>query len=89
MIFEEVQSYEMLAKTFLERCKSVDVRIGTKNESVDMIKQLIELQDLSNQATDSTETLSMEIQSLKVSLNETYLMVAELKSKQLLLNDAK
>lgn len=89
MILEEVIMYESLAKTFLTKCKSVKVAIGTKEESQGMLKDLIELQDISNQATESTDALSVDIQSLKVSLNETYLMVAELKSKHSLLNDAK
>ncbi len=89
MIREEVQSYESLAKTFLQHCKSVEVNIGTKEESQSMLKELMELQDISDQATESTDALSLDIQSLKVSLNETYLMVAELKSKHSLLNDAK
>lgn len=89
MIQEEVQSYESLAKTFLKRCKNVEVFVGSKEEFQCMMKELTELQDISNQATESTEALSMDIQSLKVSLNETYLMIAELKSKHSLLNDMK
>lgn len=89
MIREEAQSYDTLAKTFLKRCKSVEVFIGSKEESQGMLKELMELQDISNQATESTDALSLDIQSLKVSLNETYLMIAELKSKHSLLNDAK
>lgn len=89
MILEEVQSYEKLASTFLERWKKVNVCIGSKEESHGMLKELIELQDISNQATESADALSVDIQSLKVSLNETYLMIAELKSKHSLLNDAK
>lgn len=89
MIREEVQSYDALAKTFLKRCKGVEVIIGSKEESQVMLKGLMELQDISKQATESTDALSQDIQSLKVSLNETYLMIAELKSKHSLLNDAK
>lgn len=89
MIREEVLSYESLAKTFLKRCKIVEISIGTKEESLSMMKELMELQDISNQATESTDALALDIQSLKVSLNETYLMIAELKSKHSMLNDSK
>lgn len=89
MIREEVQSYEALAKTFLKRCKTVEVCVSSKEESQGILKDLIELQDISSQATESTDALTLDIQSLKVSLNETYLMIAELKSKHSLLNDAK
>ncbi|KAG4068236.1 hypothetical protein HA402_007756 [Bradysia odoriphaga] len=88
MIREEVQSYESLAKTLLKRCKSLEINIGSKEESQSMLKELKGLQDVSDQATESTEALSMDIQSLKVSLSETYLMIVELKSKHSMLNDA-
>lgn len=89
MIREEVQSYDSLAKTLLKRCKSLEINIGSKEESQGMLKELKGLQDVSDQATDSTDALSLEIQSLKVSLNETYLMIVELKSKHSMLNDMK
>ncbi|XP_037034125.1 nuclear pore complex protein Nup214 [Bradysia coprophila] len=88
MIREEVQSYESLAKTLLKRCKSLEINIGSKEESQSMMKELKGLQEVSDQATESTEALAMDIQSLKVSLSETYLMIVELKSKHSMLNDA-
>lgn len=89
MILDEVKSFETLIKTFLMRYKSVELSVGSKEESHGMLKHLNELQDISNQAIESTDALSMDIQSLKVSLNEIYLMISELKSKHALLNDAK
>lgn len=89
MIREEIQSYESLAKTFLQRCKGLEVTVGSKDESKRMLKELMELQDISSQATESTDALALDIQALKVSLNETYLMIAELKSKHSLLNDSR
>ncbi|KAJ6648515.1 Nuclear pore complex protein Nup214, partial [Pseudolycoriella hygida] len=88
MIREEIQLYETLAKTFLKRCKSVDISIGTKEESQATLKELKELQDISNQATESTDALSSDIQQLKVLLSETYLMIAEVKTKHSLLNES-
>lgn len=50
-------------------------------ESKEVVKQLNELEELSNQAVESTESLAADIQGLRNSLNECFVMIAETKSK--------
>lgn len=86
MIEEETQSFEVVWKNFLQRSQKLNVTIGTKTEMADILKQLHELEDITEQATETTDGLSSEIESLRVSLNESFSMATEAISKHTLLN---
>lgn len=81
MILEELQRFGGDIKDLMKRSKSVNINIGTSDDSVKMIKSLNELQDLRIQATESTDSLAAEVQSLRLGLNEAFSMIAEANSK--------
>lgn len=82
MIAEEIVAFELDWSAVLQRGRQLAIKIGTKEEMTASSKQLTELQDISNQATESTDALTMEIQTLRISLNETFSMVTEAKAKR-------
>lgn len=82
MIAEEINAFELDWSDVLKRGRQLSIQIGTKDEMTASSKQLTELQDISNQATESTDALTMEIQTLRMSLNETFSMVTEAKAKR-------
>lgn len=58
----------------------------SKDECSTLIKNIDKLQETTAQATESSESLSTEIQSLRLSLFESRAMAAEAQSKLELLN---
>lgn len=81
MIEEETISFEIVWKSLLQRSRKLDITIGTKDEMAATSKQLHELEDITNQATETTDDLSSEIESLRISLNEAFSMATEANSK--------
>lgn len=81
MIFEEIQSFEIVFKELMQRSRRVSLNFGTKQENEDTARQLNDLQTFTVQATESTEALTSEIQSLRISLDEAFSMATEAKSK--------
>ncbi|XP_058449633.1 nuclear pore complex protein Nup214 isoform X2 [Malaya genurostris] len=81
MIFEELRKFERELSSLKDRCKSLNTTVGSKGESANIVKNLKELQDLSVQATESTDSLTSDVQALRLSLNEAFAMVAEANSK--------
>lgn len=81
MIQEEIQCFEKELKELMQRSKTINIQIGKKEELGVLIKNLSDVQDFSNQATESTDSLCSEIQSLRFGLNECFAMVSEAKSK--------
>ncbi|XP_039448687.1 nuclear pore complex protein Nup214 [Culex pipiens pallens] len=81
MITEEIRKFEKELTNLQSRCQSQSIAIGTKEESAGMIRDLKELQDLSVQARESTESLTSDVQALRLGLNEAFAMVAEANSK--------
>ncbi|CAD7079157.1 unnamed protein product [Hermetia illucens] len=76
-----IQQFEADLKDLSKRSKDIDITIGNMEESKEVVKQLNELEELSNQAVESTESLAADIQGLRNSLNECFVMIAETKSK--------
>lgn len=87
MIAEEIQAFDMLLKNQIFRSKKLSIQIGTKEEMSIAAKQLNELQDIIDQATESTDALTLEIQTLSLTLNEAFSMAAEAKSKHAIYNN--
>lgn len=81
MIQEEIHCFEKELKELMHRSRTINIEIGKKEELGVIIKNLSDVQDFSNQATESTDSLCSEIQSLRLGLNECFAMVAEAKSK--------
>lgn len=82
MIAEEIGSFEIDLARMLQRSRSVQIELGSREELAATAKQLAELQDISGQATESTDTLTLEIQSLRLALNEAFAMLTEAQTKQ-------
>ncbi|XP_062546766.1 nuclear pore complex protein Nup214 [Armigeres subalbatus] len=81
MISEEIRKFEKELIDLKMRCTDLNTTIGFKEESTTIIKDLKELQDLSIQAAESTESLTSDVQALRLGLNEAFAMVAEANSK--------
>uniref|UniRef100_A0A1Q3EY95 Nuclear pore complex protein Nup214 n=1 Tax=Culex tarsalis TaxID=7177 RepID=A0A1Q3EY95_CULTA len=81
MIAEESRKFEQELANMRSRCKAQNITIGTKDESARIMRDLKELQDLSVQATESTDSLTSDVQALRLGLNEAFAMVAEANSK--------
>lgn len=81
MIAEEIRKFENELNDLQKRCSNLNTTIGSKEESATIIKNLKELQDLSEQAAESTESLTSDVQALRLGLNEAFAMVAEANSK--------
>ncbi|XP_065089839.1 nuclear pore complex protein Nup214 [Ochlerotatus camptorhynchus] len=81
MITEEIRKFERELTDLQKRCKNLNTTIGSKEQSTTIIKSLKELQDLSVQAAESTESLTSDVQALRLGLNEAFAMVAEANSK--------
>lgn len=83
MIAEEVTAFEQDWARILARSQELRIDgIGNKDEMAATVKQLARLQDIGGQATESTDTLAAEIQSLRLALYETFAMVTEAQTKQ-------
>lgn len=82
-IGEEIQSFEGHLAKLRQRSLGIDVKIGTKDEIRIAHKQLNDLQDIVDQAVESTDALAMEIQSLKLSFEEAYSMAMEATTKHM------
>lgn len=82
MIAEEMAAFEQDWSHMLARSRDLRIELGSRDEMGATAKQLAELQDISGQATESTDTLTLEIQSLRLALNETFAMVTEAQTKR-------
>uniref|UniRef100_W4VRS6 Nuclear pore complex protein Nup214 n=1 Tax=Corethrella appendiculata TaxID=1370023 RepID=W4VRS6_9DIPT len=87
MIADEIRKFDKEINDLLKRSKSIQINIGTKEESTIMIKNLKELQDLSVQATESTESLTSDVQTCRLAINESFAMLAEANSKNSLVKN--
>lgn len=81
MIAEEIEAFEKEIRAALIRSKGVEVTVCSKEELSQLMKNIDELQEITSQATETTESLKSDIQSLKLTLFEMLAMSAEAKSK--------
>lgn len=81
LLAEEIQSFDTVFKQLMQRSRRVSLNFGTKQENEDTARQLSDLQTFTEQATESIEALTAEIQSLRISLDEAFSMATEARSK--------
>lgn len=81
MIAEEIEAFEKEIRAALSRSKCVKVTVCSKEELSQLMKNIDELQEITSQATETTESLKSDVQSLKLTLYEMLAMSAEAKSK--------
>lgn len=82
MIRDEIQSFQKELAELISRSRAIHINIGTKDESVDMAKQLNELSNkLNKDAKEVNDSLASDVHVLRLNLNETFAMVAEAKNK--------
>ncbi|XP_055711949.1 nuclear pore complex protein Nup214 isoform X2 [Phlebotomus papatasi] len=81
MIAEEVHAFEKDLKEITKRSQNISTQIGSQETLSSITKQLRELTDLTDQATESNDSLSADVRLLTMSLNEAFMMTAEAKSK--------
>lgn len=81
MIAEEIEAFEKEIRAALSRSKSVQINICSKETLSQLMKNIDELQEITSQATESTESFKSDVQSLRLTLYEMLAMSAEAKSK--------
>lgn len=86
MIVDEIQAFETTIRSSLEKSKSVNVEVCSREECSVLLKNIDELKEITSQAIKSTEDLNGEIQALRLTLYEAFAMSAEAQSKIDLLN---
>lgn len=89
MILEEIQLFDRIIKNSLTRSRSINISVCTKDECSNLMKNIGELQEITAQATESTDSLKSEVHSLRLSLYEAFAMSAEAQSKFDMLNNPK
>lgn len=87
IILDEIQSFESIIRSSLEKSKKINVNVCSKEECSELLKNINDLKDITSQATKSTEDLNGEIQALRLTLYEAFAMSAEAQSKIDLLNN--
>lgn len=87
MIKDEMKSFNHELKELIKKVQKTNITVGTKPELATLIQQLDDLQDISVQAVESTDVLTAEIQTLRLSINEAFSMLAEAKSKYAMFNN--
>lgn len=86
MIKSELQMLANAVRKSLERSRKVCVEVCSKDEINVVMKNIDKLQEVTAQATETTASLSSEVQALRLSLYEAFAMSAEAQTKLDLLN---
>lgn len=81
MISEEMHAFDSGLRALLQRSQKIKLNFGDKEQNELAARQLKQMQSFAVQATESTEALSAEIQSLRISVDEAFAMATEAKSK--------
>ncbi|XP_058177050.1 nuclear pore complex protein Nup214 [Anopheles ziemanni] len=84
---DELKRFSRELVDMQQRNRSVNVQIGSKEESAGIIRNLRELEDIIAQANESTQSLVSDVQALRLGLNEAFAMVAEANSKSAIYNN--
>lgn len=81
LIKEEIDAFDGEIRAALNRSKAVQINICSKEEVSKLIKNIDEMQEITSQATESTESIKSDVQSLRLTLYEMLAMLAEAQSK--------
>lgn len=81
LIKEEIEAFDEEIRTALNRSKNIQTNICNKDDVSKLIKSIDEMQEITAQATESTESIKADVQSLRLTLYEMLAMLAEAQSK--------
>lgn len=81
MIKDEMKAFDLELQSVLQKSKSVQLNIGTKEESATMRKKLEELDELKKEAAETVESLRSDVQLNRLGLTEMFSMFFEAKAK--------
>ncbi|XP_031628108.1 nuclear pore complex protein Nup214-like [Contarinia nasturtii] len=81
LIKEEIEAFDTEIRAALNRSKNVQINICGKEELSKLIKNIDEMQEITTQATESTESIKVDVNSLRLTLYEMHAMMAEAQSK--------
>lgn len=81
LIKEEIEAFDEEIRTALNRSKNIQINICDKDELSKLIKNIDEMQEITTQATESTDSIKSDVQSLRLTLYEMLAMFAESQSK--------
>uniref|UniRef100_A0A182WGB6 Nuclear pore complex protein Nup214 n=1 Tax=Anopheles minimus TaxID=112268 RepID=A0A182WGB6_9DIPT len=87
LTIDELNRFTRELTELQQRNRSLNVQIGHKEESAQIIRNLRELEDIIAQANESTQSLVSDVQTLRLGLNEAFAMVAEANSKSAIYNN--
>lgn len=81
MIKEEIDAFDDEFRKALKRSRNIQTKICEKDELSKLMKSIDEMQEITTQATESTESIKADVQSLRLTLYEMLAMQAEARSK--------
>lgn len=81
MIKEEIDAFDDEFRKALNRSRNIQTKICEKDELSKLITSIDEMQEITTQATESTESIKADVQSLRFTLYEMLAMQAEAQSK--------
>uniref|UniRef100_A0A336M1X1 CSON000134 protein n=1 Tax=Culicoides sonorensis TaxID=179676 RepID=A0A336M1X1_CULSO len=87
LIREEIEHFKKDLAELISRSKSIQINIGSKEEFINMAKEINQLSKLDKEANEVNKFLSSDVNSLRISLNETFAMTTEAKNKNKLFKE--
>lgn len=81
LIKEEIDTFDEEFRSALNRSRNIQISTGGKDELSKLIKSIDEMQEITVEATESTESIKADVQSLRLTLYEMLAMQAEAQSK--------
>lgn len=81
LIKEEIDAFDAEIRAALTRSKTVQIIVCGKDQLSKLIKNIDEMLEITTQATESTESLKADVNSLRLILFEMHAMMAEAQSK--------
>lgn len=88
-MLDEIKSFESTLKESIQRSRSLNVQICSKEQCSSLLTKSNELQVMCDQATDTTDSLKSDVQALRLTLYEAMAMSAEAQSKVETVNNPK
>lgn len=78
LIRDEIDAFDKEIRETLARSKKIEINICSKGN---LLKNIDEMQEITKQATESTDSIKSDVQSLRLTLLEMHAMLAEAQSK--------